>query len=233
MCGRYVSPSDRAIEDYWHIGARDSGRWIQRFNVAPTSQVPMLRLDEQGELELVPARWGLIPSWWKEAKSPTLSFFARSEEAAGKPLWRQSLRSHRCLMPARGWYEWNPNQQVRNASGRLVHQPYYLYSPNDPFLAFAAMWATWTGPQGQTVTSCALLTREAAPAIRAIHSRMPVVLPPEQFALWLAPDTPGEQLQQVIARARDDFTGHAVSTRVNSAQNDDEGLIEAIAVPGR
>ncbi len=229
MCGRYVSPSERAIEAYWHIGARDSGRWIQRFNVAPTTSVPMLRQGDDGQLELVPARWGLIPFWWKDIKPPTMSFFARSEEAANKPMWRQSLRTHRCLMPAQGWYEWNPHQEVRNASGRLVHQPYYLYSPRDAVLGIAGMWASWTAPDGQTITSCALLTREAAPAIQAIHGRMPVVLPPEQFALWLAPGTPGEQVQQAIAQARDDFTGHAVSTRVNSVQNDDEGLIEAIA----
>ncbi|NWL78107.1 hypothetical protein DM872_14735 [Pseudomonas taiwanensis] len=231
MCGRYVSPSERAIEDYWHIGARDSGRWIQSFNVAPTTRVPVLRLDRQGELELIDARWGLIPSWWKEEKPPLHAFFARSEEAAGKPLWRQALRSQRCLMPAQGWYEWNPQEQVRNASGRLVHQPYYLYSPNDPVLAIAAIWASWRGPDGQEVTSCALLTRDAAPSISAIHHRMPVILPPEEFRSWLAPGTAEDQVQHAIGQARGDFTGHAVSTRVNSAQNDDEGLIEAITEP--
>ncbi|BAN50123.1 SOS response-associated peptidase [Metapseudomonas resinovorans] len=228
MCGRYVSPSDRAIEDYWHIGARDSGRWLQNFNVAPTTTVPVLRLDDQGELELIPARWGLIPSWWKEAKPPTMSFFARSEEAAGKPLWRQSLRSFRCLMPANGWYEWNPQQQARNAKGRPVHQPYYLHCPDDPVLAMTAMWANWTSPDGRSITSCALLTREAAPGIRAIHQRMPVILPPEQFECWLEPRTTAEQLQQAIAQARDDFTGYAVSTRVNDVHNNDVGLIEAV-----
>ncbi|AYF90554.1 SOS response-associated peptidase [Pseudomonas sp. DY-1] len=231
MCGRYVSPSERAIEDYWHIGARDSGRWIQSFNVAPTTQVPLLRLDRQGELELIPARWGLIPSWWKEEKPPLHAVFARSEEAASKPLWRQGLRSQRCLMPAQGWYEWNPQEQVRSARGRLVHQPYYLYSPNDPMLAIAAIWASWTGPDGQEVISCALLTRDAAPSISAIHNRMPVILPQEQFSPWLSPGTKEEQVHQAIGQARGDFTGHAVSTRVNSAQNDDEQLIEAIAEP--
>lgn len=231
MCGRYVSPSERAIEDYWHIGARDSGRWMQSFNVAPTTQVPMLRQGDEGELELLSARWGLIPTWWKDAKPPAHAFFARSEEAASKPLWRQSLRTHRCLMPARGWYEWNPQQQVRNASGRLVHQPYYLHDPTDALLAIAGIWASWTGPEGRPLTSCALLTREAAPGIRDIHSRMPVILAPEQFDLWLAPETPGDQVQQAIARARDDFIGHAVSTRVNDVRNDDEALIERVAEP--
>ncbi|MDH4585114.1 SOS response-associated peptidase [Pseudomonas sp. BN415] len=231
MCGRYVSPSERAIEDYWHIGARDSGRWVQSFNVAPTSIVPTLRLGEQGELQLASARWGLIPAWWKEAKPPTMSCNARSEEAASKPLWRQSLRTQRCLMPALGWYEWNPHEEVRNARGRLVHQPYYLYSPNDTVLAFAAMWATWQAPDGQSITSCALLTREAAPSIGAIHNRMPVVLAPEQFDLWLAPDTTDEQVQRAMAKARSDFVGRAVSTRVNDVRNDDEGLIEGVAEP--
>ncbi|WP_271408799.1 SOS response-associated peptidase [Pseudomonas sp. Q1-7] len=229
MCGRYVSPSERAIEDYWHIGARQSGRWVQCFNVAPTTQVPMLRLDPLGTLELLPARWGLIPSWWKDLKPPGMAFNARSEEAAAKPLWRQSLRGQRCLLPARGWYEWHPHQQVRNAGGRLVHQPYYLYSPNDPMLAIAALWASWNAPDGRTITSCALLTREAAPSISTLHPRMPVILAPAQFDRWLSPATPGDQVQQAIAQARGDFAGHPVSTRVNDAHNDDEALIEALA----
>lgn len=107
MCGRYVSPADWAIEHFWHIGARNSGRWIQSFNVAPTMQVPMLCLTPQGELELMAARWGLIPFLWTQPKPPDFSFNARSEGAATMPMWRQSLRTHRCLMPALGWYEWN------------------------------------------------------------------------------------------------------------------------------
>ncbi|MNF63164.1 putative SOS response-associated peptidase YedK [compost metagenome] len=233
MCGRYVSPSDRAIEDYWHIGARNSGHWIQRFNVAPTSIVPMLRLGEAGELEVVPARWGLIPPWWKDAKPPAMSFNARSEEAASKPMWRQSLRAHRCLMPARGWYEWNQHQEVRSPSGRKLHQPFYLHDRSDGVLAIAGLWTTWRNPEGQQITSCALLTKEAAPSIHAINDRMPVILAPEQFDLWLSPNTPGEQVQEAIASARQDFVGHAVSLRVNSAQNDDPQLIEQVADPPR
>lgn len=228
MCGRYVSPSQRAIEDYWHIGARESGGWVERFNVAPTTQVPILRLDRQGELELLSARWGLIPFWWKDAKPPAHAFFARSEEAHHKPMWRQGLRSQRCLMPLRGWYEWNASESVRNASGRLVHQPYYLHSPNDPVLAMAALWSTWTAPDGHLVTSCALLTRPAAPAISDINPRMPVLLHPGQFSLWLASDTKGEALQRAMEQAREDVVAHPVSTRVNDVRNEGEDLLEAV-----
>ncbi|MNP32478.1 hypothetical protein D3C76_1256600 [compost metagenome] len=100
-------------------------------------------------------------------------------------------------------------------------------------LAIAGLWTTWRNPEGQQITSCALLTKEAAPSIHAINDRMPVILAPEQFDLWLSPNTPGEQVQEAIASARQDFVGHAVSLRVNSAQNDDPQLIEQVADPPR
>ena len=101
MCGRYVSPEESAMERYWHIGARTPLTWYRRsFNVTPTATVPIIRADESGQLELLPARWGLIPGWWKDPKPPMRSFNARSEEAASKPMWRSSYRNQRCLMPA-------------------------------------------------------------------------------------------------------------------------------------
>lgn len=102
MCGRYVSPNQAAIERVWHLGRHNSNPFIRRFNVQPTSIVPMLRLDpESGELELVTGRWGLVPHWWKDAKPPQSCFNARIEEAAAKPMWRDAMRRARCLVPAR------------------------------------------------------------------------------------------------------------------------------------
>ncbi|WP_277352234.1 SOS response-associated peptidase [Pseudomonas multiresinivorans] len=109
------------MERYWHIGRGNSGRWIDRaYNVAPTSQVPMVLLNEAGEQEVVAARWGLIPFWWKKDKLPALTFNARSEEAATKPMWRDAIRHKRCLMPAAGWYEWNEKEPVKNSAGRAI-----------------------------------------------------------------------------------------------------------------
>lgn len=230
MCGRVVTPSDRAIENYWHIGARNSGRWRRGFNVAPTAQVPMLRLDPQGELELVAARWGLIPHWWKQPKPPTFSFNARSEEAATKPMWRQPLRTHRCLMPIQGWYEWNEHQQVHNRKGRKVNQPYYLHAQGEDVLAVAGLWSTWTGPAGQEELSCALLTKAAAPSVGFVHHRMPVILAPEQFDLWLSPAPLVEQVIGAIALSREDFVAHPVSTDVGDTVNDFAKLLDPVAV---
>lgn len=127
---------------------------------ATTLPVPIIRQDEGGQLELLPA-------WWKESTPPRFSFFARSEDAASKPLWRQALRSNRCLMPALGWYEWNEKETQRN--------------PADPILAIAGLWSLWINPKGEPTLSWALLTKSAAPSIDQIHNRMPVVLALHNF----------------------------------------------------
>lgn len=230
MCGRYVSPDEAALERFWQIDRRNWTGWINaHFNVAPTTLVPVLLRDEDGALVLTCARWGLIPSWWKKPLPPTLTFNARSEEAAQKPTWRTSMRGMRCLMPAVGWYEWNEKEWVTGASGRKVKQPYYIASPNSDVIAFAGLWALWQRPDAGTVMSCALLSREAAPAIAHIHHRMPVVLSPDQFDAWLDPATPVSELERLIANARTDFTGYPVSTRVNNTRNDSPELLEPAA----
>lgn len=113
MCGRYVAPDVGDLERHWHLG-RHNNNWATRlYNVAPTTQVPMLGLNDQGLIEVYAARWGFIPSWWSKPKPPNLTFNARSEEAHQKPMWRQALKGARCLMPALGWYEWCETEPVK------------------------------------------------------------------------------------------------------------------------
>ena len=226
MCGRYVSPSERSMEDYFHIGRHNWEGWVQRFNVAPTTPVPIV-YQPQGERMGDIARWGLVPHWWKQEKLPALTFNARSEEAARKPTWRDSLRQQRCLMPARGWYEWNENETVPTTRGRTSYQPYFFHDPNAEVLAIAGLWSLWQAPSGSTLLSCALLTREAdAEHLASIHHRMPVVLRPDQFDAWLAVDTAADTVAGLIAESRNDFVAHRVSTKVNNARNEAPELIE-------
>lgn len=229
MCGRYVTPEEAAMERYWHIGRRNSGRWIDRvYNVAPTNQVPMVILNEAGEQEVVAARWGLIPFWWKQEKLPALTFNARSEEAATKPMWRDAIRHKRCLMPAAGWYEWNEKELVKNKAGRAVNQPYYHHAIDNGVMAIAGIWSTWSPPEGEPVTSCALLTKEAEGLVSAIHHRMPVILSPEQWATWLSPETSLELAYNAITLARQDFEAYRISTDVGSVRNQGAQLIEPL-----
>lgn len=229
MCGRYVTPEEAAMERYWHIGRHNSGRWIDRvYNVAPTNIVPMVVRNEAGEQEVVAARWGLIPFWWKRDKLPALTFNARSEEAAVKPMWRDAIRHKRCLMPAAGWYEWNEKEPVKNRAGRPTHQPYYHHTADDQVLAIAGLWSTWLPPDGEPITSCALLTRDAEGPVAAVHHRMPVILAPEQWSTWLSPETSLELAYDTIALARSDFEAYRVSTDVGSSKAQGEHLIEPL-----
>ncbi|PJI50813.1 MAG: hypothetical protein CTR55_00510 [Pseudomonas sp.] len=229
MCGRYVTPEEAAMERYWHIGRRNSGRWINRaYNVAPTNQVPMVILNETGEQEVVAARWGLIPFWWKQEKLPALTFNARSEEAATKPMWRDAIRHKRCLMPAAGWYEWNEKEPVKNKAGRAVNQPYYHHAIDNGVMAIAGIWSTWSPLEGEPITSCALLTKEAEGLVAAVHHRMPVILSPEQWATWLSPETSLELAYDTIALARQDFEAYRISTDVGSVRNQGAQLIEPL-----
>ena len=103
MCGRFVSPDRAAIESHWQVGRSNGNPFDRQFNVAPSATVPILRLDrDTGGLKLESAVWGMIPTWWKDPKSPRFTFNARIEEAAVKPMWSPYLRASRCLVPAVG-----------------------------------------------------------------------------------------------------------------------------------
>jgi putative SOS response-associated peptidase YedK len=233
MCGRYVTPDEAALERFWNLDRRNWNPLQQRFNVAPSTTVPIVRRAEDGAYELARARWGLVPHWWTKEALPTLTFNARSEEAAVKPMWRHAYRHERCLMPALGWYEWREQERADRGAGRrrARKQPYFIYCQSSPVIAFAGLMAHWQAPDGQALVSCALLSRAAAPSIAGIHDRMPVVLPPASFEPWLAPELNAEDVGNLIAGARDDFVGYPVSTRVNDTRNDDHDLLEAIAGP--
>jgi putative SOS response-associated peptidase YedK len=233
MCGRYVSPDEAAIERAWHIGRHNSVPFPRRFNVQPTTQVPILRLDrETGELELTTARWGLIPHWWKDAKPPRLAFNARSEEAATRPMWREPMRHARCLMPAEGWYEWQAVSVPDPTTGEIKpqKQPHYIHRADAKLVCFAALFSEWTPANGDTPRlSCALLTRDAAPSVRGVHDRMPVVLPDSAFPQWLDRDlAKTEEVAALVASAETVFEHYPVSRRLNSAKDDDEDMIRPI-----
>ncbi len=146
MCGRYVSPEQAAIERAWHIGRTNSNPFRRRYNVLPTTQVPIIRrAADTDEFELTHARWGLIPHWWSKPKPPTSTINARSEEAAGKPMWRHPYRHARCLIPAVGWYEWKLMKSIDAATGeiRTYKQPFYLRAEREVPVCFVGLMSTW------------------------------------------------------------------------------------------
>jgi len=234
MCGRYVSPEQAAIERAWQISRRNSNPFRRRYNVAPTTNVPIIRrAQDGGELELTEARWGLIPHWWKNAKPPTSTINARSEEAAGKPMWRHPYRNARCLIPAMGWYEWKQLERADPGTGEIktYKQPYYLFVERDRPVCFAGLMSYWSPAGGEPVFTCAIMTRAPSPSAAEVHDRMPVVLEDAAHAAWLDPELKDAAKVGEIVRfkALDGVKHYPVSTRLNSGKADDEDLIKPLS----
>ena len=212
MCGRYVSPEQASIERAWQIRRSSGLDFVRRFNVQPTTDVPVLLL-EDGELALAAARWGLIPHWWKQDKPPTFTINARLEEAAGKPMWRDPMRRTRCLLPAEGWYEW---QEL--AGGK---QPHHIRRADGRLFCFAGLMSAC-----KDTLSCAILTKAAEGPVAEVYDRMPVVLADEAHAGWLDPSLKdAAEFARAHALAKE-FKHYAVSKRVNNARNEGPELIE-------
>ncbi len=239
MCYRYVAPDSSAIVEAWGLDPQAVPLFSARYNTSPTNLVPVILGSNETGQRLDFLRWGLIPAWWKQEKAPSLTFNARSEEAADKPVWRDSYRSGRCLMPARGWYEWREldSTEIVRGKKRPLRQPYYFFSPHAPVIAFAALMAQWRSPSGQMVSSCALLTRSAVQDLAFIHDRMPVVLAPALYRSWLSPNLGRSEVGQLVNEAMGHFDYHPVGRDVNSVHAESSDLIRKLTedscMPGR
>jgi putative SOS response-associated peptidase YedK len=217
MCGRYVSPEQASIERAWKIDRTNSNPFPRRFNVQPSTAVPVLTL-EDGARSLGPARWGLIPHWWKRDKPPSFTINARLEEISGKPMWRDPIRRSRCLLPAEGWYEWRAAPDGK--------EPHYITRRDRRPFCFAGLYSVW-----RDVSSCAILTTQALAPVSEVHDRMPVVLAETDHDAWLDPAVQEASAAAAMAlrpMAPGDFEHYRVSRRVNNARNEGADLIEPL-----
>jgi len=147
-----------------------------RYNVAPTQPIPVVRVVE-GRRQFALVRWGLIPPWVKDPRKFTLLINARAESVNDKPAFRYPMRRRRCLMPADGFYEW------QNEGG--LKRPYCVRPKDRGAIAFAGLWETWIGPNGEEVETAAIITTKASRDLAVLHDRMPVAVPPDAFDFWL------------------------------------------------
>jgi putative SOS response-associated peptidase YedK len=220
MCGRYrLSRRKQLVEEHFETVSDDED-WFPRYNIAPTQPVPVIRQNPKEPIrELSLMRWGLIrliPSWAKDRSVAAQMINARSETAATKPAFRDALKSRRCLIPADGFYEW--------ARIGKAKQPYCFEVNEGKLFAFAGLWDGWKNSSGQWVKTCSILTTTPNAVTSAIHDRMPVILDPDSYDLWLDPGmndgrTASELLKPYDART---MRCYPVSTRINHVANDDE-----------
>ncbi len=223
MCGRFtLSTAPTAIAD--HFALDGAPELEARFNVAPGQYIATISHSaEEHQPILSRRRWGLVPSWAKDEKIGNRLINARSETVAEKPSFRTALRRRRCLVPADGFYEW--------AGTKGSKQPYFICIEDRALFAFAGLWERWTQPEGESLETCTLLTTEAAAHLSALHARMPVIVDPVDYGLWMDPDV--EDLELVLPVMDRNLGGtldfYPVSTHVNDVRHDDLRCLEAVA----
>ena len=223
MCGRFVlaAPPQEVRAHFSHV---ETEEFPPRYNIAPTQPIATVRLFE-GARHFVLVRWGLVPGWVKDPASFSLLVNARSETAAEKPSFRTAMRHRRCLVPASGYYEWRAGQDGRK-------QPYFIRPRAGGLVALAGLWEEWCDPDGGVIDTGALMTVPANAALSHIHDRMPLVIAPEHFDLWLDVKTARPKEVQALMKPAPDhlFEAVPVGRRVNGARDDDPGLIEPVEI---
>jgi len=221
MCGRYtITASPEALRALFRYAEQPN--FPPRYNIAPTQPIPIVRLvDGQRHFALV--CWGLLPSWVKDPKTFTLLINARGESAAEKPAFRAAMKRRRCLIPADGFYEWQKAGERK--------RPFYVRAKSGVPLAFAGLWETWTGPNGEELETAAIVTTRANRTLAPIHERMPVIVPEDAFDLWLnAGEVDAATASALIAPAPENLLeAYEISTAVNRTANDNPKLIEPAA----
>ncbi len=228
MCGRFslIANPDELAEHFkidFEPGLEFAPTWEPRFNVAPSQPVKTVYVpDTSAQRAVVERRWGLIPSWAKDPKIGNRQINARSETLAEKPAFRQALKQRRCLVAADGFYEWSGPPRSK--------QPYYIALDDQAIFGFAGLWERWRNPEGLEVESCTVITAAANSLLGELHSRMPVILDPEQYEAWLDPSsqTAAELLALLRSHRCDALRYYPVSYRVNNVAYDDPACLEPV-----
>jgi putative SOS response-associated peptidase YedK len=219
MCGRFTQRLSSA--DFARIfGARDLLESAgERYNVAPAQRVAAV-VEREEERLLEPMRWGLVPGWAKSPLAGRHPINARAETVAASPLFRHSFRVKRCLVPADGFYEWQ-----RLPDGR--RQPHYITTADGQPLAFAGLWSAWSErtSEAPALLTCAILTTTPNETMATIHDRMPVILTPETWSLWLGRQSDPSELQGLLRPYPGQLLLYPVAPLVNSVRQQGPALI--------
>lgn len=221
MCGRFslTLPSDAMAQLFGALPANDLPP-VPNYNICPTNWIHTVFTDEAAQRRLVAMRWGFLPRWYKKPNGGPLLINARAESIAEKPAFRDAARKRRALVVASGFYEWTKTPD----GGR---DPWYIEPAQSGPLVMAAVWQDWQSPEGEVQRTCAIVTTQANEAMSKIHHRMPVIVSPEDWPLWLG--EAGHGAARLMTAAPDDaLKAHRVDRAVNSNRASGPQLIEAI-----
>jgi putative SOS response-associated peptidase YedK len=219
MCGRFaITLPDEATAQLFEASPANDLPNVPNFNVCPTTQVHVVT-SADGVRHLGAMRWGFLPHWYETPTAGPLLINARAETIAEKPAFRKAVRERRCLIPATGFYEW-----TKDADGNRL--PWYISRTDASAIAFAGVWRMWEAGS-EAMNTCAIVTTGACKSMSAIHHRMPVILEPPDWPLWLGEAGHGAALL-MKASAEDVLKFHRVDPAVNSNRAHGPELVEPI-----
>ncbi len=212
MCGRF-----NLIADVAQVCASFELERVEayqpRFNIAPGQAILNITQLPDDNRQAAYCHWGLIPSWAKDSKMSSHLINARAETLSEKPSFRAAYKQRHCLLPATGFYEW-----AQTAHGK---QAYHISREDGELFAFAGLWEYWEHA-ADIIYSCTIITTAANALLQPIHTRMPVIIAPQQYAHWLDASQTPASLQALLAQdAYAAMTVKPISARVNNPWHDD------------
>ena len=220
MCGRYTLKTPASVlTELFDIEEAPSSV-TPSYNIAPTQRVATV-LSENGKRKLEMLRWGLVPSWADDPEIGNRMINARAETVAEKPSYRKAFRKSRCLVLADGFYEWQKTESSK--------QPFHIRMKDESPFAFAGLWESWDN--GEEIRSCTIITTDANDLVGEVHNRMPVILQPEDYEMWLDPELDEREPLTSLLKPfpADAMQAYPVSRRVNKPSNNEPGCIEPAA----
>jgi putative SOS response-associated peptidase YedK len=224
MCGRFALAAPRAelisrfdLTEYAHLSPR--------YNIPPGSDIPVVQRAPEGHRVLRMMRWGLVPSWAKDPGIGARLNNARGETVAEKPSFRSAFKYRRCLVPASGFFEWAKDGQIK--------QPYYISLKSGGPMAMAGLWESWKPPEGPMLHTVCIITTRANELMEPIHDRMPVIISPDRWQVWLSPrakkdgpDSPSAWIGEMVAPyPASEMQAWPVSRRVSKSGEEGADLI--------
>lgn len=223
MCGRFTFTLDPAElrEAFPWLSVPE--QWKPRYNITPSQPIAVVPNDGENKLNFF--TWGLVPSWAKDVNSFNRPINARAEFLIEKAIFRTAFRRKRCLVLADGFYEWQLD------TGTKRKTPFFIHLKSGKPFAFAGLWDLWMHSDGSEIRSCAIITTSPNKLMEKIHNRMPVILPPNAYSVWLTPGEANTEALQSLLKPypAEEMAAYPVSRAVNSPDNDSPQCIQPIA----
>jgi len=226
MCGRYELHSHPAAIAL-AFGLPSMPSVHPRYNIAPMTEIPIVRVNADGQRELVLMRWGLVPRWAKDPSVGARMINARGETIADRPSFQIPYRRHRCLLPADGFYEWQARPGPSAAGEPARKQPMHIGMADGSLFGLAGLYERWRSEDGKVLDTCAIVTTPANALLAPIHDRMPLIVARQNYTRWLDPanDDVGDL---IVAFPPETMAHYPVSTRVNSVRHDDASVLDRV-----